>query len=207
MATSFLSGTGENIAISIPGLLFLVYLVDLLSRLKLPLPLSPGLRLLLSENSSLATLLFIVIGLAIGSYIFLYGLRIYSNFFEKIFSEGMSDRDPGHNFWRQFSISSSFAILLMLVLEMIYLLLSTLSLVGLLLIAFLITSIEAYRLHKDIALKNKECNKDTWKSFSWDMKGIQLGYFSPEGIKAIAHDQDKWIQELSKKEKIALNKV
>lgn len=188
-----------NIAVSIPGLLFLTYLVDLLYRIKWSLPLSVGLKNLLASNESIATTLFVIIGIAIGAYIFLYGLRIYSNAFSKIFPE-MKETDPSHNFWRQFSISGNFAITLILIIEIFYIAFSSLSLLTWLLVAFIITFVKTFLLHKDIKIKKvDDKQKEKWKTFNWDAEIIDKGYYTPLGVAIIAKDQNEWIKKFENK--------
>lgn len=186
----------KNIAAFIPGILFLLYLLDLFYKVGLKLPLSKELSKLLLNNDTLLAVIFVVTSLAVGSYIYLYGLRIYSGFFSWVFPNGMDDRDSAHIFWRHFSISFSFAVLLMLILELLSTLIQPFSLLLVLFLAFLVTFFNTYLLHNDIKINKKNNFNEKWKTFQWDEEDVNKKYYSYNGLLIIANDQKNKIKKL-----------
>ncbi len=195
-----LDSISKYASILVPGLSFLLYLIYLIdnpvfeSRFKEKILLN-----FLLNKESILFFVILIISFAIGSYIYLFGLRIYSNIFSKIFPDGMDDRSDIHNYWRHFSISISFTIVLIVITEIMFLLFKS-SLVFLFLFIILIIShIMTYLLHKDIKITKKKNEDEQRKSFSWDYGSINKRYYSYEGLIVVIDDQKKKIGQLEKK--------
>lgn len=111
----------------------------------------------------------------------------------------MEDRDTAHIYWRHFSISVSFTILLLVSMEILYFAFLVSSLLGILLLILLISHTITYLLHNDIKIKKNKILDEKWKSFPWDKDSISKGYHSQVGLLVIINDFEKRVNDLSER--------
>lgn len=191
----------KDTTILIPGFSFLFYLIYLIDKIMLSVNQTNGLFYSLLGKESILFFVILLASFAIGSYIYLFSLRIYSKLFSIIFPEGMDDKDPAHNYWRYFSISISFTLFILIFTEIIFLSLNADFIFFILLFVFIISHIMTYLLHNDIKLKKGKKNLgEKWKSFVWDYDGVNKKYYSLDGLIVIIGDQQKRIEQLEKHE-------
>ena len=178
------------------GFLFLIYLLHFFdNRLNdsIVSMLSKSITAIL-QRESILFLTVTILSFVIGAHIYLYGLKFYSKIFKKVFPDGMSDKDPTHNYWRHFSISISFTLFLIIALEFIYFFLMIDILIRIIFTLFLISHLLTFLMHNDIKIKKKSPEEKTF----WNTDWVRNNFYTIDGLKTIIEIQNEKIKDTRK---------
>ncbi len=184
----------KYVSIFVSGTLFLLFLVYISINEFFNFYLK---YILLFKNDYVVTLIFLVISFGLGSYFYLFGLRIYSYFFGTVLDWKMDQKEnTPHLYWRHFFISLSFTLGIIL---MIYLTTSINSFLRILFLLFIFSVIMTYLLHKELIGKKENESMIIKKSFEWDYQSVNKNYYSIDGLKVIVIDQKNTIEKPEKR--------